>query len=151
MSIKYRVATVSDNKKLDALDLASTDGELATYSRNKKDLFDVKDYHKRGGSFWVAEDGNKIIGMVGVRLSDEGMKVKALRVHPEYRKLGIGRKLMNILEEYCKKHKVIELILGVNKESLPAIKLYESLGYKRYKEKEFKPGNIVYYYKKTLN
>jgi ribosomal protein S18 acetylase RimI-like enzyme len=151
MSITYRVASVTDVKKLDILDLVSADEELSKYSRHKEDLFDVRGYFQRGGCFWVAEDNHKIVGMVGIRLSEGGeMKVKALRVHPDYRRQGIAKRLMKILENYCQEQGTKELILGVSKNSLPARTLYESLGYIKYKEKQFEPGKIIYYYKKEL-
>lgn len=151
MSIEYKIATANDRQKLIALDLVSSEGELARYSRNKEGLFDVEEYKKRGGSFWVAEDGSQIVGTIGVRMSDDGkMKVKALRVHPDYRNKGIARTLMNLVEDCCRKRGEKEIILGVNNESLPAITLYKSLGYVKYDEKVFVTGNIVTYFKKSL-
>lgn len=151
MSIKYRIASSKDNENLKKLDSVTSTGELADYSRTKKDLFDVYEYLRRKGCFWLAEDNDKIVGMVGVRMGKEGkMKVKALRVHPKYQRQGIARKLMSMLEDYCKKNKDEEIILGVNRNSLPAIALYESLGYTRFKEIAYGPGKTVYFYKKKL-
>lgn len=152
MEIKYRVATTDDSKKLESLSSASASEQLERYSRNKKGLFDVQEYTRNGGGFWIAESNDKIIGMVGVRLVERGkMKVKALRVHPNYQRQGIAKKLMNVLIDYCQKHSAKEIVLGVQKNSLPAIALYESLGFTKYEERWFEPANLVYYYKMELN
>ncbi len=152
MAINYRIAVTEDNGKLKSLDIASAEGELAKYSRNKGGLFDVEGYFRKGGSFWVAEEGDRVVGMVGVRKSDNGtMKVKGLRVHPDYRKMGIARTLMDLVEDYCRKRGEKEIILGVNKESLPAISLYKSLGYVKYDEEVYGPGHSVYFFRKPLS
>ncbi|MFA7301592.1 MAG: hypothetical protein WC069_04735 [Candidatus Shapirobacteria bacterium] len=50
---------------------------------------------------------------------------------------------VKILEKYCRKHEFSELVLGVGDDqcSLPAIKLYESLGFIKQNWEE-KAGNL---------
>lgn len=52
-------------------------------------------------------------------------------IHPDYRSLGLGKKLMQILIENMKKFDDIKIIeLDVMTENIPAIKMYRSLGFK---------------------
>lgn len=151
MSIRYRGASGVDQEKLRELGSASADEELAEYSQKKTDLFDIESYFRTGGCFWIAEDGDKIVGMVGVRfLEDNQAKVKALRVHPDQRGKGVARTLMSTLEDYCREHEIKEIILGVNRNALPAIRLYESIGYNKYDEKKADQEIVVFYYRKIL-
>lgn len=153
MNLRYRKCRVGEQEKLEQLNKLACDEQLAKYSDQKTNLFDVQEYFAGGGCFWVTEDleSGKIVGMVAVRVIDEKTaKVKALRVHPLYRRKGIAKKLMTILEKFCQGKKIKTIILGVDKDSVAAIGLYQSLGYQKYEEKEFTPDNIAYYFHKKL-
>ena len=53
-------------------------------------------------------------------------------VHPEVRGLGLGKKLMEVLIQNMKSFSGIKIIeLDVMTANIPAIKMYESLGFKR--------------------
>lgn len=154
MNINYRDAVEEERSALEELSRESTTGRLCDYGDNKEGLFDVNEYTKTGGNMWVAEDldNKSIVGSIAVRFIDESTgKIKALRVHPDYRRNGIARKLIEILEGYCKEKQHLNVILGVGNDSLAAIKLYESLGFVRYEEKEVEPGNSIFYYRKQLS
>lgn len=151
MDIQYRVATKKDEDSLCKLDTLAADKDLQEYSLKKSDLFDVGTYFKNGGCFWVAELDHLIIGMVGLNfIGDKKAKVKALRVDPSYRGRGVAKKLMSILEQYCKNNNITETILGVSENGIAAINLYESLGYIRYETKEVGAGKRAYYYRKMV-
>jgi ribosomal protein S18 acetylase RimI-like enzyme len=151
VGIKYRIASEIDQGKLVELDTVSSDKVLAGYNQKKKNLLDVEEYFKSGGCFWVAEKAGNIVGMVAVRFLGGGRgKVKALRVHPDFRRQGIAKQLMDNLEKYCLEHSIKELVLGVMSKSVPAVKLYELLGYNKIEEKEVESGVIACYYRKVL-
>jgi len=52
-----------------------------------------------------------------------------LRVHPDYRKQGIGRKLVDFVEKIGKEVGAYAVILVCNKENQAAIKFYNKLGF----------------------
>ena len=45
---------------------------------------------KRKGGFWVAVDGQKIVGMFGLEPSGEGaMELRRMYLHPDFRRRGL--------------------------------------------------------------
>ncbi len=60
---------------------------------------------------------------------------------------------MMILETFCKEHSFSEITLGVgdDPDSIPAIKLYESIDFIRKNRKEKQPGVWAFNYYKHLN
>ena len=153
---KYRSYQPADKVNVQILNKLSSIGQLDDYARDKKPLANIKnDYFDKGGHFWVVDHikENKIVGMIGLKIiSSHIAKMKSLRVHPDYRKQGIAKKLISILEEHAQKKGIKKIVLGVgdDKQSLPAIKLYESLGYELTQKKKKAPGAIALYYEKNL-
>ncbi|HEC96510.1 MAG TPA: N-acetyltransferase [Euryarchaeota archaeon] len=84
----------------------------------------------------VAEKDEKIIAFVmGALSSEDSGRILVLFVRKEYRGLGIGRKLMEaVIKRFVTKYGVREISLEVHEKNLPAIKLYESLGFKKAKK-----------------
>lgn len=79
--------------------------------------------------FFLAKENDKPIGYAGMyTVLDEGY-VTNIGVMPEYRRKGIGKKLVNALIEFCIEKNMIFLSLEVRPSNLPAIKLYESFGF----------------------
>ena len=93
-------------------------------------------------TFVVAENNNKIIGYIVCRieygfsvlkkmsLARKG-HVVSFAVLEEYRGKGIGKKLVEQSIEGMKIRKCNESYLEVRTDNIPAIKLYESLGFDR--------------------
>ena len=93
-------------------------------------------------TFVVAENNNKIIGYIMCRieygfsvlkkmsLARKG-HVVSFAVLEEYRGKGIGKKLVDQSIEGMKIRKCNESYLEVRTDNIPAIKLYESLGFDR--------------------
>tara|TARA_B100001013_G_scaffold35529_1_gene19095 strand:+ start:693 stop:1190 length:498 start_codon:yes stop_codon:yes gene_type:complete len=93
-------------------------------------------------TFVVAENNNKIIGYIMCRieygfsvlkkmsLARKG-HVVSFAVLEEYRGKGIGKKLVEQSIEGMKIRKCNESYLEVRTDNIPAIKLYESLGFDR--------------------
>jgi ribosomal protein S18 acetylase RimI-like enzyme len=145
-----------DKEKIRLLNKQSSKGQLVDYTKDKKPFNNIqKDYFNKGGRFWVVEDikENKIIGMIGLKIISPNIgKMKSLRVHPNYRRQGIAKKLVSILEKYAEDKEIKKIILGVGDDEnfLPATKLYKSLGYKFTHKKEKAPGATALYYEKEL-
>jgi len=83
---------------------------------------------------WVAEvrreDGESLV--VGLLVMwvivDEG-HIGTFAIHPDYRRLGIGRKLLarSLLE--ATKEGLVQVFLEVRRSNTPAIRLYEAFGF----------------------
>jgi ribosomal protein S18 acetylase RimI-like enzyme len=56
--------------------------------------------------------------------------IKRVVVHPKYRKLGLARQLMQFIISYATTEQHLEALdLHVWEDNLPAIRLYEALGF----------------------
>ncbi len=98
-----------------------------------------------GEAFFVAEVGDKIVGYVMTRVeygpgyTVPGIMVKrghiiSIAVLPEYRRRGIGTALMKAAMDALRKvYGCREVYLEVRVSNMPAIKLYEKLGFRKVK------------------
>ena len=81
-------------------------------------------------SLWiVALDDDYVVGYVGSQTVLDGADVMNLAVSEQYRRQGIARDLMLLLEEQLKKKGVRMLALEVRVSNSAAIALYESMGF----------------------
>ena len=91
---------------------------------------------------YVAVKDKKIMGTATLA----GNKVEAVYVHPRYHSLGVGKKLMEKLEEQARSKGYTKLILYA---SITAVGFYEKLKYKKIKKVSDGPyGENVYFTKK---
>ncbi len=74
----------------------------------------------------------KIVGTIRANKCDEACWVNKLAVLPEYRGFGLGKNLLNKIEEYFPDTK--KFVLGTGAKSSFNIKLYEEIGYRIIKE-----------------
>ena len=81
-------------------------------------------------SYWlVAEDNGKIAGYVGSQSVLDAADMMNLAVSPNYRQQGVGQALVNGLVQHLQQNNVIALLLEVRVSNIPAISLYEKLGF----------------------
>lgn len=74
-------------------------------------------------------EGEGVIGMVIYRLSHEQADIITIAVLPEFRRQGVARRLMDEALKNVAAQGAERLFLDVEDGNLPAIKLYESLGF----------------------
>ncbi len=60
---------------------------------------------------------------------DDVIVIHTLIVHPDFMKKGIGEALLNFAKEYSLNNGIISIRLDVSVDNLPAIRLYEKMGY----------------------
>lgn len=83
-------------------------------------------------SLWlVAETDGKVVGYVGSQSVLDGADMMNLAVAPDCRKQGVGEALVKELLVHLKENKIIALFLEVRVSNLPAISLYEKLGFEQ--------------------
>lgn len=81
-------------------------------------------------SLWiVALDGEKVVGYVGSQSVLGWADMMNLAVSPDYRRLGIGERLVNELTLQLKDNNVSCLTLEVRQSNSSAISLYTKLGF----------------------
>jgi ribosomal-protein-alanine N-acetyltransferase len=83
-------------------------------------------------SLWlVAVDGDTVAGYIGSQTVLGWADMMNLCVAPDYRRQGIGEKLTAELERQLKENDVTCLTLEVRVSNIPAIALYEKLGFRQ--------------------
>lgn len=114
----------------------------------KKGLYPVREDAVdaiREGTLFVLREGGKIAGTVilshreekgyaqapwGVELEPEQvLVVHTLAVHPQFLSRGVGRRLIEFAIAHAKAQRMRAVRLDVNERNVPAIRLYESLGF----------------------
>ncbi len=82
--------------------------------------------------FLVAKHGNRVVGYVSAVVRSDGYgHIVSICVDPEYRRQGIGKKLMESVEARMRsKFGLCRYRLEVRVSNEPAIRLYKSLGYR---------------------
>ncbi len=94
-------------------------------------LFDFE--HKN--FVWVAIDNDKIIGyLAGIMKSYNSINAKSAEVdnfyiEEEYRRLGIGKRLVNEYKEYCKSKGIDTIYVTANAKNKNARSFYQASGF----------------------
>ena len=103
----------------------------------------------------VAEDGNTIVGYCGVFVPAPGIEADILTVAvlPAYRRQGIAKEFMRQIEAYAVEREASAMMLEVELSNESAIKLYESLGYKKISVRMdyYGPGKDAHVMRKELS
>ena len=81
-------------------------------------------------ALWVvAEEDGSVAGYIGSQTCGDESDVMNVAVHPDFRRRGIGEALVNALVEELKSIESRCLTLEVRASNVPAITLYEKLGF----------------------
>ena len=86
----------------------------------------------RGGRIFLATAGERCVGCCAlIRLRDKEFEVAKTAVEPPYQGAGIGRRLLHAAIDEGRSAGAQRLYLETNHVLTPAIRLYESVGFKR--------------------
>jgi GNAT superfamily N-acetyltransferase len=93
----------------------------------------ISDYYsERRGGFWVAVDGERIVGMFGLEPSSDGaMELRRMYVDPDFRRRGIARTMLDFAEEECRRRNRPRMNLSTSELQREALALYQNAGYER--------------------
>ena len=84
-----------------------------------------------GGSIFFATAGERCVGCCAlVRIGEKEFEVAKMAVEPSYQRAGIGRRLLAAAIEEGRNAGARRLYLETNHALTPAIRLYESVGFK---------------------
>jgi putative acetyltransferase len=87
-------------------------------------------YAEHGGSFFVAYEGDALIGMFGLeRDGRNAMELRRMYVAPEVRRRGIGRRLLAHAEMACREAGLRRLTLSTSELQPEALALYRASGF----------------------
>jgi GNAT superfamily N-acetyltransferase len=96
----------------------------------------IADYYgdKRGG-FWVARDGNAVVGMFGLEpTGDNAMELRRMYVDPDRRRRGIARRMLDFAEQECRRRGRLHMELSTSEVQGEALALYRASGYRLLRE-----------------
>jgi len=77
-------------------------------------------------NIFAARDGQKLIGFIGVQLIQDEAHILHMAVHPEYRRRGVAKKMMEFALSFPARKWFLEVRAGNHS----AQGLYESFGFK---------------------
>ena len=92
--------------------------------------YPAEDLAGPGGVCWIARQGDQPLGCVGLILGGQCGVVTRLFVRPDYRRLGIARRLMAELEGHGRASGLTLLRLDTRSDLTEARNLYVQLGFR---------------------
>ena len=128
----YEVRALFERSLLEFSGNYETAMESYVQSSLEDDLIDLRTHYFSSlkSHFWVAEVGGEVKGMVGVQSTGEGTaELRRMSVAREVRRLGIGSRLLEVAEDFCKGLGHKRLKLTTVTLLVPAIALYENCGF----------------------
>ncbi len=75
------------------------------------------------------DESERIIGYGGIWLVCDNGDVTNIAVHPDYRREGIGRKILDLMIDICKEREIKSITLEVRDGNIPAYNLYLKEGF----------------------
>ena len=150
LKIKIRRASIKDFKAVKRIEYLSFKNPYSDYYLKRLLNGNLADLSL------IAEIDNNPIGYVIARREFRENEiighVIAIAVHPEHRRKGIGRKLMETVLQEFKKLGVKKVYLEVRVNNLPALRLYEKLGFKivEYIPAYYRDGEDAFVLEKVL-
>lgn len=134
MEIKIFESRFNQSVKELILDIQQKEFLLPITLSDQPDLLNIESsYQDKGGQFWVAVDSSngQVVGCLGlVALMDENVALKKMFVAKSYRKLGLGRKLLEEFIIYCREKGKKAIFLGTTSDFKAAQYFYQKSGFK---------------------
>jgi ribosomal-protein-alanine N-acetyltransferase len=124
-NMTFRVASVQDANALSIIDEQCFDG----YEKYSEESF-VQELTLADRHYIVACHKNLVVGYVGLWKTGDDLNLIKIAVLPQFRKLGIGFKLMNMSADYRANGGFDKYFLEVREGNENAIKLYKKFGFK---------------------
>lgn len=85
---------------------------------------------QQAGQIWVAEINGRVAGFIGmVGLDDEVAQLRWFLIEPEFRGVGLGRRLLKVAMDFCTENKYKKVFLWTFQGLNAACHLYSSFGF----------------------
>lgn len=114
----------------------SAKNALGRVPRLNEDLLDIKNnYFDKGQPFFIALDEfDRVIGCIGTKIKDEKLFLSRLYVKFDFKRHGIGSKLLELAENSARERGYKEIHVHLGQEYLESHIFYPKHGYVEYKE-----------------
>jgi GNAT superfamily N-acetyltransferase len=109
----------------------------------------LTDFDPPSGAFFVAVDGDRLVGCAGWRKHGPDAELKRMYSAPAARGQGLARRMLGVIEDSARAAGLKRLILETGTKQPEAIGLYESAGYERIEDFGYYKGyeNVLSYAK----
>lgn len=135
MKLKIRKANIKDKSDIK---------KLSNKFQFEEDRNWDKIFISKNKEMFVAEENKKIVGFTGAEYFDWNNTIKVIDifVHPNYRKMGIGSKLLKFLLEKMKKTKY-RCVISEAPSLNSVVKLYQKNGFRKcgYNDRYYSNGD----------
>lgn len=148
MDTKIRRFFAEDYPKVEELNNSLNRSARGDGSWNE-DLRSIEDtYQNKGGEFLIAELDGEVVGMGALlKINNSTVEIKRMRVSKNQQGKGIGRLILNKLEDFARLNKFKRIILDTSVQQIPAQKLYEKNGFKEISRKVIDGFDSILYEK----
>lgn len=133
--------------------IAELEGELAPlYPSESRHGYSVERLLAEAVAFFLIREDGVPAGCGGVKLVEtEYAEVKRMYVRPQFRGLGLARRMLDHLTNYAQRHGVRVLRLETGIHQRDAIRLYEGMGFQRIPPfGEYKEDPLSRFYEKRI-
>lgn len=118
----------------------SAKNALGRIPKLNEDLLDInKNYFDKGEPFWIVLDEfDRVIGCIGTKVKEGKIFLSRLYIKPDYKRHGIGSKLLSLAETSAKERGYKEIHVHLGKDYLESHIFYPKHGYVEYEESYMK-------------
>jgi len=89
----------------------------------------AREFDKEKDKVWICEDKERIIGSLVAQHKNDAVQLRYFILLPEYRGIGLGKKLMDGFTDFLKTTGCAHAFLWTTNEQSPAISLYARYGF----------------------
>jgi len=148
MDTKIRRFFAEDYPKVEELNNSLNRSARGDGSWNE-DLRSIEDtYQNKGGEFLIAELDGEVVGMGALlKINNSTVEIKRMRVSKNQQGKGIGRLILNKLEDFARLNKFKRIILDTSVQQISAQRLCEKNGFKEISRKVIDGFDSILYKK----
>ena len=148
--VVIRMATLDDHDAIHRLYQTGRDEGMVYANDTGADIDNLAAGYLADGAesgFWVAEVDGTIVGMIGLlKTGENAAELRRLRVDPDHRRRGIGRRLLEQALLFCQQRDYLKVVLDVRIDGEPAIRLFETFGFKHSRTRDLGGRTLLEFY-----
>jgi N-acetylglutamate synthase-like GNAT family acetyltransferase len=113
---------------------------VAITAEDQPDLRRIPDVYQRGrGNFWVARDGDAVVGTIALIDYGAGGALRKMFVRADQRGTGLGQALLDRLLAHAREREIRRIVLGTLAQMHAAHRFYQRNGFERIEPDELPP------------